>query len=294
MARKRKIAPQLVRQTPVRTKRDTKNQQEIAPQSLGFSKLPPGAIMNNVTIAPQGTLPVQTKLTIGEVGDKYEQEADRVASDVVRQLHEPSVRQEGQEEDIQKKPTLQGQETLGAGEAPIALEAEIDRARSGGQPLDGKLQRSMSQAMGTDFSHVKVHTDNTSHQLNQSLQAKAFTTGRDIFFRQGQYNPNSKGGQELIAHELTHVVQQNGASVQRKSMDTVVQCIRERSGEQGRGQQGLSSMSDRLVERRINELLQKEIAGTITPQEQQELDLLRGNNVQVHTVYNSLQHNGLI
>ncbi|WP_287359229.1 DUF4157 domain-containing protein, partial [Moorena sp. SIO3B2] len=55
----------------------------------------------------------------------------------------------------------------------------------------------------------RVHNDAQSDQLNQSIQARAFTTGKDIFFRQGEYNPGSRGGQELIAHELTHVVQQN-------------------------------------------------------------------------------------
>ena len=73
----------------------------------------------------------------------------------------------------------------------------------------------MVSAMGADFSGVKVHTDAKSDKLNKSIQAKAFTTGRDVFFRQGEYNPGSQGGQELIAHELTHVVQQSGGAVQR-------------------------------------------------------------------------------
>jgi hypothetical protein len=79
----------------------------------------------------------------------------------------------------------------------------------------------MGQAMGADFSGVKVHTDAQSDQLNKSIQAKAFTTGQDVFFRQGAYEPSSQGGQELIAHELTHVVQQNGGGkVQRKPKKT--------------------------------------------------------------------------
>ena len=68
----------------------------------------------------------------------------------------------------------------------------------------------MGQAMGADFGGVRVHTDVRSDQLNQSIQAKAFTTGRDVFFRQGEYKPGSREGLELIAHELTHVVQQRG------------------------------------------------------------------------------------
>ncbi|MTJ08135.1 DUF4157 domain-containing protein, partial [Anabaena sp. UHCC 0204] len=72
-----------------------------------------------------------------------------------------------------------------------------------------------------DFSSVRVHTDSKSDQLNQSLNAKAFATGQDVFFRQGAYNPTSRDGQHLLAHELTHVVQQNGNTVQPKSLTKI-------------------------------------------------------------------------
>jgi hypothetical protein len=120
-----------------------------------------------------------------------------------------------EEEELQAKFTLQRQEAIGGGEASTDLDTAINSARGGGQPLDAGLQQSMGQAMGADFSGVKVHTDSQSDQLNQSIQAKAFTTGQDVFFRQGAYQPGSRGGQELIAHELTHVVQQNGSTIQR-------------------------------------------------------------------------------
>jgi hypothetical protein len=68
----------------------------------------------------------------------------------------------------------------------------------------------MEDAFGADFSGVKVHSDAQSDSLNQSLQATAFTTGSDVFFAKGQYKPTSPAGQELLAHELTHVVQQGG------------------------------------------------------------------------------------
>lgn len=95
------------------------------------------------------------------------------------------------------------------------MESAINSARGGGQPLEAGLQQSMEQAMGVDFSGVRVHTDSRSDKLNESIQAKAFTTGQDMYFRQGAYQPRSRGGQELIAHELTHVVQQNGEAAQR-------------------------------------------------------------------------------
>jgi hypothetical protein len=69
----------------------------------------------------------------------------------------------------------------------------------------------MEQAFGADFSSVSVHTDSEANELNQELSAKAFTIGQDIFFRDGEYSPGSGSGQNLIAHELTHVVQQVGA-----------------------------------------------------------------------------------
>ncbi len=68
----------------------------------------------------------------------------------------------------------------------------------------------MEQAFGSNFSQVRIHTDAQSDQLNRSIQAKAFTTGQDIFFRSGEYNPDSIAGQELMAHELTHIMQQKG------------------------------------------------------------------------------------
>ncbi|MFW9259448.1 DUF4157 domain-containing protein [Nostoc sp. CALU 546] len=187
--------------------------------------------------AGQVVAPIQAKLTIGEVGDKYEQEADQVAKDVVQQIHAPQTnalpkedsaqiqpntlqRQQTDEEKLQLKQLpemVQRREAIAGGEASRDLESAINSTRGSGQPLDASLQQSMGQAMGTDFSGVRVHTDVQADQLNQSIQAKAFTTGQDVFFKQGAYNPSSTAGQELLAHELTHVVQQNsGDIVERK------------------------------------------------------------------------------
>jgi hypothetical protein len=118
------------------------------------------------------------------------------------------------------KPLLQRREVVNDGDASEELESSIQQAKGSGQSLDPNLQAKMGQAMGADFSGVKVHTDSQSDQLNQSIQAKAFTTGKDVFFRQGAYEPNSRGGQELIAHELTHVVQQGGGDVMRSHLSS--------------------------------------------------------------------------
>ncbi len=100
----------------------------------------------------------------------------------------------------------------GEGEVDIApeVEAGIEQARGSGQSLDLTAQRQMESAFGTDFGSVRVHTDSGANALNHALNARAFTTGQDIFFRQGEYNPASSSGKELLAHELTHVVQQAG------------------------------------------------------------------------------------
>ncbi|MEO8935533.1 MAG: DUF4157 domain-containing protein [Burkholderiaceae bacterium] len=97
-----------------------------------------------------------------------------------------------------------------------SAERSIDQARGGGQGLDHSMRKQMESAFGADFGGVRVHTDSRADGLNRSLSARAFATGHDIFFRQGEYQPGSTQGRELIAHELTHVVQQNGTGIQAK------------------------------------------------------------------------------
>lgn len=109
----------------------------------------------------------------------------------------------------------------GGGELDEATVARIDRARSGGQDLNTGVQQKMGEALGADFSDVRVHTGRESSSLSQELSALAFTTGHDVFFGEGQYNPHSAGGQELIAHELTHVVQQSSGVVPSQGKMTV-------------------------------------------------------------------------
>ncbi|MBE7384607.1 MAG: DUF4157 domain-containing protein [Leptolyngbya sp. SIO1E4] len=120
-----------------------------------------------------------------------------------------------EDEDLQLKPLIQ-RRVEAEGTAPADLESSLAAARGQGRPLGDEVQGPMEQAFGADFSGVRVHTGSQSAQLNQSIQARAFTTGQDIFFRPGEYQPGNRSGQELLAHELTHVVQQNGSAVQPK------------------------------------------------------------------------------
>ena len=106
----------------------------------------------------------------------------------------------------------------GDGEASVGPEIEqsIQGARGSGQQLDSVARTRMEGAFGADFGGVRVHADGQADTLNRALSARAFTTGQDIFFKQGEYSPGSSSGRELLAHELTHVVQQNGSQVQTK------------------------------------------------------------------------------
>ncbi|MFO7540347.1 MAG: DUF4157 domain-containing protein [Chloroflexota bacterium] len=103
-----------------------------------------------------------------------------------------------------------------SGSGPTELGEEtaetINRQRGSGQGLDEEMATKAGATMGHDFSDVTVHTDSQANQLSHQLGAKAFTTGSDIFFREGAYDPASSAGQQLIAHELTHVAQQGAAA----------------------------------------------------------------------------------
>jgi len=186
---------------------------------------------------------IQAKLAVGPANDHYEREADRVAATVMQTSERsvPQIQRQGLEEEdqtIQTKPLvssitplIQRQETPEEEENPVQLRSDggqpsvasgaehvIERARGGGQPLPDGLLARMERSFGADFSAVRVHADSESDSLNRSLHARAFTTGQDLFFRRGEYNPESRRGQELIAHELTHVVQQNGGKSGKKNL----------------------------------------------------------------------------
>jgi Domain of unknown function (DUF4157) len=105
------------------------------------------------------------------------------------------------------------------GNAMRDVEGAIERTRGGGQALDRDVQAGMGRALNADFSGVRVHANAQADGLSRSLEARAFTVGHDIYFRQAEYAPGSSKGRELLAHELTHVVQQNPSLVQAKSDD---------------------------------------------------------------------------
>jgi hypothetical protein len=123
------------------------------------------------------------------------------------------------EEELQAK-RVQRDAEQNSGLPPVTddIESQIDSSRGSGSSLPDNARGFFESRMDADFSGVRIHTGGDSDQLNRSLDARAFTTGSDIFFRDGEYNPDSNDGRELLAHELTHVVQQNAAP-QRKADD---------------------------------------------------------------------------
>ncbi|OLT59687.1 eCIS core domain-containing protein [Moorena bouillonii] len=136
---------------------------------------------------------------------------------------------QSQEEEIQTKPyglQLQSEEEeiqtkANPGQTPTVspnLETKIQSRRGTGQPLPENTRSFMASRFGNDFSGVKVHTDSIAASAAQELNAQAFTTGQDIFFGSGYYEPHTTKGKTLLAHELTHTIQQQpsvaGSSIQ--------------------------------------------------------------------------------
>lgn len=200
--------------------------------------------------------PVQAKLTVGDADDSYEQEADRVAHDVMtmpdtvqredvpeeelamKRIQREDIPEEElalqriQREDvpeeelamqrIQREDIPEDDEMLQAKadstpDVTTDTESQIESMRGGGQAMPDTARDFFEPRFGHDFSGVNIHTGPDADALNRSLDARAFATGGDIFFRSGEYNPDSSGGRELLAHELTHVVQQGAsAPVERK------------------------------------------------------------------------------
>ncbi|MEM6398649.1 MAG: DUF4157 domain-containing protein [Cyanobacteria bacterium P01_D01_bin.116] len=178
---------------------------------------------------------IQRKLKIGAPNDKYEQEADRIADQIMR-MPEPSIQrliktgEKEEEKTLQAKPNVsqiapliqrqvepeeegkefQSQELPGL--TPIITpqtQARINALRTGGQSLPESIRAFYEPRFGMDFSNVRIHTSSEAAQAAHDLQARAFTNGWNIVFAKGEYEPYTLNGRKLLAHELTHTLQQN-------------------------------------------------------------------------------------
>jgi hypothetical protein len=106
----------------------------------------------------------------------------------------------------------QGAGIMPDGRAHPQVESAIAATRGSGHKLDEGSREKIGTPLGDSLDDVRVHTDEKADALANSVSARAFTTGNDVYFKQGEYSPGSSDGQQLLAHELTHVVQQRGAS----------------------------------------------------------------------------------
>ncbi|MCP4136413.1 MAG: DUF4157 domain-containing protein, partial [bacterium] len=145
----------------------------------------------------------QAKLKVGSSNDIFEQEADRVAESVVN-MSDADVRRKNDSVEVRAKGNFNSSFT-----ADSAVESGIRSMKGGGNTLSSPVRRFYEARFNRDFGGVRIHTGNKADFLNRSINARAFTTGKDIFFAKGEFSPGSRSGKVLLAHELTHVVQQN-------------------------------------------------------------------------------------
>lgn len=108
-------------------------------------------------------------------------------------------------------PFSDGGGLLEGGRVHPQVTAQIASQRGRGEPLAPDLQDQLSATLGDSFSDVRIHTDPLASQLARSVEARAFTTGSDIYFADGEYAPHTAWGQELLLHEVRHAHQQRGA-----------------------------------------------------------------------------------
>lgn len=162
---------------------------------------------------------IQSKLKIGQPGDLFEKEAE-LASNRVTGMPEHELRYQPKEEEKKKhgegifQPKDHHDQTP---EVALHLESSIGETKGGSKPLSESTRAFMEQRFGQDFSQVRLHTDKQATEAAAAVKAKTFTAGEDVFFGTGQYSPQTEEGRRLIAHELTHVVQQRMSGSKRIS-----------------------------------------------------------------------------
>jgi hypothetical protein len=154
----------------------------------------------------------QTKPLIQREAEEKEEEGQTKPL-IHRQAEEKE--EEGQTKPlIQRKPGNNSRQYLSS-----SLESRLSASKGGGQPMSPDTRSFMESRFGADFSSVRIHTNGEADAMNKDIKAQAFTTGKDIYFGSGRYNTSTSQGKQLLAHELTHVVQQGGAGLLRKTID---------------------------------------------------------------------------
>ena len=168
-------------------------------------------------------LPIQCSLTVGAVDDPLEHEAEAMADTVMRMPQQNFIQRKcseckkEEEELIHRKPLssfIQRKQSSSGVEVSDKVSQSINSSKGNGSKIESSTRTFMENSFGADFSNVNIHIDTEASQLNRELNAKAFTIGNDIYFNERQYDPVSDSGKHLLAHELTHTLQQSG-TIQR-------------------------------------------------------------------------------
>lgn len=195
---------------PSRKKKNAKKVEEAAPRPHQLSARPIG--LDRAIL--------QAKLSVGPAGDRFESEADAVADRVVRRIHgtstETSTLEQSQPSAARIQPIRRRSE-VGAegGTIDSELEQAIQASRGRGRPLSKDIRRKIEPEFGQSFENVNMHTGSSASELCDRIQAKAFAVGNDVYLRDGSPDVSTRSGTHLLAHELTHVVQQGPSHVQR-------------------------------------------------------------------------------
>ena len=147
----------------------------------------------------------QTKGEEEEAQTKIQREEEEEAAQTKGEEEEESMQAKGEEEEAQAK---FDKETLQSSD----FESRLESSKSSGEVLQGEVKAEMESKIGADFSNIKVHTGPVADGLSKDIGALAFAIGNHVYFKEGQFKPDSKNGRHLLAHELTHTVQQGAAN----------------------------------------------------------------------------------
>ena len=162
-----------------------------------------------------------SSMVIGSVNDSLERKADAMADTIMRMPENGLIQRKCaacEEDKIQRKPLvsfIQRKEGQGGARASQSVSNRIDASKGKGNTLPKATKSFMESRFGTDFSKVNIHTGPEATQLSNELNAQAFTMGNDIYFNLGKFSPGTPEGKHLLAHELTHTIQQGGHSGQK-------------------------------------------------------------------------------
>ena len=183
------------------------------------------------TVAPPATasedglkLLVQARLSVSSPSDSFEHEAESMADEFVKSIHgrtvsAPTTSVGSVARSVPDNGLVEGSGGLATTDDTASA---IMSARAGGQALSGDVRSRFEGFFGADLGGVKIHNDGTSDNLCRSINAEAFTTGNDVFFSSRSFKPGSSSGDHLLAHELTHVVQQgNAPTLSRRAMPDI-------------------------------------------------------------------------